>query len=170
MIFAGVVFLFCLTIPETFAPVLLQKRAAKLRSRTGRDDIVTEQEIFRTSFADLIADTLIRPFGMLVTEPILLLMSLFIALIYGLLVRPYVVADRCSLANRVNSMPFSSLSPSSSERTTVTTTVSPASCSVLCLSAWASHCVSHRYWRRAISSRQRRREAALNLKTACWDL
>ncbi|PBK95806.1 MFS general substrate transporter [Armillaria gallica] len=85
MIFAGVVFLFCLTIPETFAPVLLQKRAAKLRSRTGRDDIVTEQEIFRTSFADLITDTLIRPFGMLVTEPILLLMSLFIALIYGLL-------------------------------------------------------------------------------------
>ncbi|PBK67153.1 MFS general substrate transporter [Armillaria solidipes] len=85
MIFAGVVFLFCLTIPETFAPVLLQKRAAKLRSKTGRDDIVTEQEIFRTSFADLITDTLVRPFGMLVTEPILLLMSLFIALIYGLL-------------------------------------------------------------------------------------
>ncbi|KAK0185633.1 MFS general substrate transporter [Armillaria mellea] len=85
LIFAGVVFLFCLTIPETFAPVLLQKRAAKLRSKTGRDDIVTEQEIFRTSFADLITDTLIRPFGMLVTEPILLLMSLFIALIYGLL-------------------------------------------------------------------------------------
>ncbi|KAG7444099.1 MFS general substrate transporter [Guyanagaster necrorhizus] len=85
MIFAGFVFLLCLTIPETFAPVLLRKRAAKLRSKTGRDDIVTEQEIFRTSFADLITDTLIRPFGMLVTEPILLLMSLFIALIYGLL-------------------------------------------------------------------------------------
>ncbi|CAK5275963.1 unnamed protein product [Mycena citricolor] len=85
MIFAGVVLLFCATIPETFAPVLLRKRAAAYRAETGRDDIVTEQELFKKSFAHMLIDTLIRPFQMIVTEPILLLMSLYIALIYGLL-------------------------------------------------------------------------------------
>ncbi|KAF8905690.1 major facilitator superfamily domain-containing protein [Mucidula mucida] len=85
MMFAGVVFVLCATVPETFAPVLLKQRARKLRHKTDRKDIVTEQEIFRVSFSQMLADTLIRPFGMLVTEPILLLMSLFISLIYGLL-------------------------------------------------------------------------------------
>ncbi|KAF8921555.1 major facilitator superfamily domain-containing protein [Mucidula mucida] len=85
MMFAGLVFFLCLTIPETFAPVLLKKRAAKLRHDTGRKDIVAEQEIFPPSFSDMLTDTLVRPFQMLVTEPILLLMSLFVSLIYGLL-------------------------------------------------------------------------------------
>lgn len=85
MIFAGVMWFFSLSLPETYAPVLLKQRASKLRHKTGRNDIVTEQEIFKVSFADLLTDTLIRPFQMLVTEPILLLMSLFISLIYGLL-------------------------------------------------------------------------------------
>ncbi|KAJ7499821.1 MFS general substrate transporter [Mycena latifolia] len=85
MIFAGVILLLCATLPETFAPVILRKRAAKLRAETGRDDIVTEQELFKASFAQILTETLVRPFQMIVTEPILLLMSLFIALIYGLL-------------------------------------------------------------------------------------
>ncbi|KIY43541.1 MFS general substrate transporter [Fistulina hepatica ATCC 64428] len=85
MIFSGVTVLFQMSIPETYAPVLLRRRAARLRQKLDRDDIVTEQEIFRTSFADLLTDTLVRPFQMLATEPILLLMSLFVALIYGLL-------------------------------------------------------------------------------------
>ncbi len=66
--------------------MLLKKRAAKLRHDTGRKDIVAEQEIFPPSFSDMLTDTLVRPFQMLVTEPILLLMSLFVSLIYGLLV------------------------------------------------------------------------------------
>jgi len=74
-----------MTVPETFAPYLLRKRAQRIRKETGRSDIVTEEEVLKTSFASMLADTLIRPFQMLATEPILLLMSLFIALIYGLL-------------------------------------------------------------------------------------
>ncbi|OBZ70128.1 hypothetical protein A0H81_09818 [Grifola frondosa] len=62
MIFAGVVTAFCMTIPETFAPTLLRKRAERLREETGDPNIVTEQEL-----------------------TLLLLMSLYIALIYGLL-------------------------------------------------------------------------------------
>ncbi|KAF4571119.1 hypothetical protein EYR36_001610 [Pleurotus pulmonarius] len=85
MIFAGVVLLFLLTVPETFAPVLLRKRAQKLRQKEGNSNIYTQQELSRPPFSELLIDTLVRPFTMLVTEPILLLMSLYISVIYGLL-------------------------------------------------------------------------------------
>ncbi|CCM05122.1 uncharacterized protein FIBRA_07330 [Fibroporia radiculosa] len=85
MIFAGVVWLFCCTIPETFAPTILKKRAARMRKETGNVNITTEQELFKASMSQILIETLVRPFQMLVTEPILLLMSSYIALIYGLL-------------------------------------------------------------------------------------
>ena len=86
MIFAGVMFLFMCTIPETFAPTILKRRAQKLRKETGDPNICTEQEMFGVPFGEMMKDTLIRPFQMLATEPILLLLSMYIALIYGLLV------------------------------------------------------------------------------------
>ncbi|GBE81643.1 MFS general substrate transporter [Sparassis latifolia] len=85
MIFCGVTAIFIATIPETFAPAILHKRAIRLREETGDPNITTEQELFRASFSEMLTETLLRPFQMLVTEPILLLMSLYIALIYGLL-------------------------------------------------------------------------------------
>ncbi|PCH37676.1 MFS general substrate transporter [Wolfiporia cocos MD-104 SS10] len=85
MIFAAVVFVLCCTIPETFAPVLLKRRAARLRKETGDPNITTEQDLFKASLSEIVIETLIRPFQMLATEPILLLMSMYIALIYGLL-------------------------------------------------------------------------------------
>ena len=62
MIFAGVVTIFCMTIPETFAPVLLRKRAERLREETGNPNITTEQEMFQASFSQVLTETLIRPF------------------------------------------------------------------------------------------------------------
>ena len=62
MIFAGVVCLFCCTIPETFAPVLLRRRAAQLREQTGNPNITTEQELFKVSLSQLLVETLFRPF------------------------------------------------------------------------------------------------------------
>ncbi|KAI0705905.1 MFS general substrate transporter [Cytidiella melzeri] len=85
MIFAGVMFILKASMPETYAPVILKRRAARLRKETGDENIRTEQELFKVPFAQMMADTLIRPFQMLLTEPILLLLSLYIALIYGLL-------------------------------------------------------------------------------------
>jgi hypothetical protein len=93
MIFAGVMALFKASIPETFAPVILKRRAAKLRKETGDPNICTEQEMFRIPFAEMMKDTLIRPFEMLATEPILLLLSMYIALIYGLLVSLLLAAN-----------------------------------------------------------------------------
>ncbi|KAI0075274.1 MFS general substrate transporter [Panus rudis PR-1116 ss-1] len=85
MIFAGVVALSTILIPETYAPVILKRRAAKLRAETGDPNIVTEQEMFKASLSHILQETLVRPFAMLATEPILLLLSLYISLIYGLL-------------------------------------------------------------------------------------
>lgn len=93
MIFAGLMFVCKATIPETFAPVLLKARAKKLRKETGDKNICTEQELFKVPFSQMMADTLIRPFQMLLTEPILLLLSLYIALIYGLLVSCLFILD-----------------------------------------------------------------------------
>lgn len=89
MIFAGVMAIFKCTIPETYPPVILKRRAAKLRKETGDPNIATEQELFKVPLTQLLVETLVRPFVMLFTEPILLLLSLYIALIYGLLVSRY---------------------------------------------------------------------------------
>ncbi|KAI0062385.1 MFS general substrate transporter [Artomyces pyxidatus] len=85
MIFAGVMAVALTAIPETYAPVILRHRAESIRKETGLDIYKTEQEMFARPFADLLIETLVRPFEMLVTEPILLLMSLYVAMIYGLL-------------------------------------------------------------------------------------
>ncbi|OCF72400.1 membrane transporter [Kwoniella mangroviensis CBS 8886] len=85
MISAGVVWAASLFIPETFAPALLKKRAKKYRQDFCDDTYVTEQELFRKPLNEIVIETLIRPFEMLATEPILLLMSLYISLVYGLL-------------------------------------------------------------------------------------
>ena len=62
MIFAGVVSCLCATLPETFAPALLLKRAKRLRAETGDPNITTEQELFRKSLKEIVIETGIRPF------------------------------------------------------------------------------------------------------------
>ncbi|EKM53821.1 uncharacterized protein PHACADRAFT_211461 [Phanerochaete carnosa HHB-10118-sp] len=85
MIFAGFMAILKCTLPETYAPVILKRRAARLRKETGDGNFATEQELFMVPLSRMLVDTLVRPFVMLATEPILLLLSLYIALIYGLL-------------------------------------------------------------------------------------
>lgn len=65
-----------LTIPETFAPAILKRRASRLRKDANDDSFCTEQEMHRRPLSEIVIETLVRPFQMLVTEPILLLMSL----------------------------------------------------------------------------------------------
>ena len=103
MIFAGATFILICTLPETFAPVLLKRRAQKLRDETGDENIATEQELFKASLADIIQESFVRPFAMLVTEPILLLLCLYISLIYGLLVSK---PSPSLLVTLLNSLPF----------------------------------------------------------------
>ncbi|KAG2493227.1 hypothetical protein HYH03_008643 [Edaphochlamys debaryana] len=74
-----------LLFPETYAPVLLRRRAAKLSAATGREyrSKYEAGEPLRPSA--LLATALTRPWALLLTEPIVLLLSLYMAIIYGVL-------------------------------------------------------------------------------------
>ncbi|KAL5355270.1 MFS general substrate transporter [Aspergillus floccosus] len=73
-------------VPETYAPVLLRRRAARLSALTGR---VYRSQIDidkgRVSFTTLLRRTLSRPWVLLFREPIVLLFALYTAIVYGTL-------------------------------------------------------------------------------------
>ncbi|KAL0094187.1 major facilitator superfamily domain-containing protein [Phycomyces blakesleeanus] len=85
MMLAGVLWVLICLMPETYHPVLLARRAKRLRQETGDPSYVTVEEEFPTPLSELLRSNLIRPFEMIVTEPILLLMSMYISIIYALL-------------------------------------------------------------------------------------
>lgn len=83
---------FCLAVlvfllPETSTANILYRRARRLRKLTGNEKLVSESELAgqEMSGKDLLTMTLVRPFSLLFTEPIVFALDLYIALIYGLL-------------------------------------------------------------------------------------
>lgn len=72
-------------LPETYAVVLLRRRAIKLRKETGDQGYMTNQERFKKPLVEVMKESLIRPIDILITEPIVFLFSLYLALIYALL-------------------------------------------------------------------------------------
>ncbi|EDK42154.1 hypothetical protein LELG_00332 [Lodderomyces elongisporus NRRL YB-4239] len=85
MAFAGVMWIILALIPETYAPVILKKRAKKLRKETGNPHIMTEQEASPLSFKEMVKLNLLLPLKFVVTEPVLDLVCGYVALIYALL-------------------------------------------------------------------------------------
>ncbi|KAL2801986.1 major facilitator superfamily domain-containing protein [Aspergillus granulosus] len=81
----GIVMLsFPFIVPETYAPILLERKAAQLRKETGNsgyrsrlDDGIPSSQRFRQA--------LIRPTKMLLFSPIVASMCIYIAALYGLL-------------------------------------------------------------------------------------
>lgn len=73
------------TVPETYAPVILDKRAKKLRKDTGDDRYVTEKDIDARPFGQQLRIFLLRPLQLLFLEPIVFLISLYMSVLYGLL-------------------------------------------------------------------------------------
>lgn len=74
-------------VPETYAPVLLRKRAARLSKITGKV-YQSQLDIDRGSpptLAEAIRTALTRPWLLLFKEPIILVLSIYMALIYGVL-------------------------------------------------------------------------------------
>ncbi|KAF9883170.1 hypothetical protein FE257_003890 [Aspergillus nanangensis] len=84
VIFAGVSLPMAIFMPETFAPIILQRRAAKLRKETGNMNIVAPLDLVNQSFKQKLAINLSRPFKMLFYEPITSCSSLFLALTYAI--------------------------------------------------------------------------------------
>lgn len=73
-------------VPETYPPVLLRKRAEKLSKMTGKVyRSRTDIEQGKVTLSEAYATGLKRPWVLLFTEPIVLLLSLYHAIIYGIL-------------------------------------------------------------------------------------
>ncbi|KAI9656837.1 MAG: hypothetical protein M1821_003476 [Bathelium mastoideum] len=74
-----------LFLEETYPPVILVHKASELRRRTRNWGIHARQEEIEIDLRELLEKNLSRPLRMLVTEPIVLALSLYMAFIYGLL-------------------------------------------------------------------------------------
>ncbi|KAK0715236.1 major facilitator superfamily domain-containing protein [Lasiosphaeris hirsuta] len=73
-------------IPETYAPILLRRKAQRLRKQSGDDRFHAQQPETTTSnkpAARLAMDALIRPMKMLLTSPLLMLIGVDVAVVYG---------------------------------------------------------------------------------------
>ncbi|KAJ5856577.1 uncharacterized protein N7529_010521 [Penicillium soppii] len=79
---ASVVFFF--VVPETYAPILLERKAARLRKSTGD---MAYKSCMNSGLPpkQLFVRNLIRPSKMLILSPIVALMSIYIAVLYGFL-------------------------------------------------------------------------------------
>lgn len=73
------------TVPETYAPTILARRARRLRRETGGGEHVTEQDLDLRPFAERLSIFLVRPLQLLFTELIVFLISLYMSVLYGLL-------------------------------------------------------------------------------------
>ncbi|KAM5368968.1 hypothetical protein ACJZ2D_009277 [Fusarium nematophilum] len=86
-ILSGVLLIFgALVIPETYGPTLLRRRAARLSKTTGQTYIsaIDHKQGTPTLGASLQV-ALLRPWILLFKEPIVLLLSIYMAIIYGTL-------------------------------------------------------------------------------------
>ena len=72
-------------VPESYPPVLLQRKARRIRFATKNWSIRAKADEQQVEVRDLVVRYLFRPFKMLIEEPVLLLITLYISLIYGIL-------------------------------------------------------------------------------------
>lgn len=72
-------------LDETYPPIVLIEKAAELRRRTRNWGIHAKQEEIEVDFRELVSKNFSRPIKILISEPIVLLLSIYMAFIYGLL-------------------------------------------------------------------------------------
>ncbi|EAW08799.1 putative MFS multidrug transporter [Aspergillus clavatus NRRL 1] len=76
--FAGLFFL-----RETYAPKILKSRAEKMRKETGDPAYQTETERQNKTLPQTMRTALVRPFRLLSTQPIVQVLAIYMAFIYG---------------------------------------------------------------------------------------
>ena len=86
LIWTGLIFLTCvLFMPETYGPTLLKWKALHLRHITRDERYRAEIEIRPASFSRRMLHNLHRPFTLFATEPIIVLISLYLTVVYVVL-------------------------------------------------------------------------------------
>ncbi|KAL5358024.1 major facilitator superfamily domain-containing protein [Aspergillus floccosus] len=84
MIFSGVALVFALIMRETYSPIILQKKAARLRKETDEPRWWSRYDQ-KIGLAEMLKINLSRPFVMAATEPICIFWNIYIAIVYGIL-------------------------------------------------------------------------------------
>ncbi|CAD0088037.1 unnamed protein product [Aureobasidium vineae] len=86
LILSGFVYiLIVFTVPETYAPIILAKRAKKLRKETGDSRYVSESDLDTRPIGERMRVFILRPFQLLFCELIVFLISLYMSVLYGIL-------------------------------------------------------------------------------------
>lgn len=103
---------FCL--PEVYSPVLLQRKAQRLRRETGETRWHHPHEDIKLDVNSIVTKQLSRPLIFLTTEPMVTLICLYASFVYGLLymtleVFPIVFAEMRHWGPIVSTLPFVSL-------------------------------------------------------------
>ena len=70
-------------LKETYAPTILKRKADRLRKETGNTSLHTEFESDK-NLANVLSTNLVRAFRLLATQPIIQVISLYMAYIFGL--------------------------------------------------------------------------------------
>lgn len=84
-LFSGTCFIVTLfTIRETYAPVILQRKAKRISKETGRH-YIAPLDLTPLKANTLLHDTIFLPFIMLFKEPILLAIGIYLSFVYGIL-------------------------------------------------------------------------------------
>lgn len=74
-----------LTVPETYAPVVLRGKARKLRTETGDESYKAKMEVTKKSIKWTVINSLYRPFLILFLDPMCFCLCLFSAILLGIL-------------------------------------------------------------------------------------
>ncbi|KAI0112402.1 major facilitator superfamily transporter [Nemania sp. FL0031] len=84
LIYAGVTFVVVLMLPETYAPVILTRRARKMRKSNPHSQIYAASELEDKNIKVVMTRVLTRPIRMILTEPIVTATCAYIALLYAI--------------------------------------------------------------------------------------
>lgn len=112
-IFTGVLWIYgALVIPETYTPVILSRRAKELSKRTGKVYIsIIEKRQGKITPKAAFSKALSRPWVLLFLEPIVLLISIYMAILYGTLYMlfgafPIVFAEKRGWSQGISGLAF----------------------------------------------------------------
>ncbi|KAK4553712.1 hypothetical protein LTR86_009210 [Recurvomyces mirabilis] len=98
-------------MPEVYSPVLLQRKAQRLRKETGDNRYWHPHESSKITFSNILTKHVSRPLNMLTTEPMVLCIAIYASFVYGLLyltleVFPIVYLEMRHFSPVVSTLPF----------------------------------------------------------------
>lgn len=73
------------TVPETYAPIILARKAKMLRQHFKDDSFVSESDLNEISLKAKLQACLLRPFQLLFREAIVFLIAIYMSILYGIL-------------------------------------------------------------------------------------